>query len=310
MGKTTYAPHERKKMNKAMRLSLGVGFFMLLIKCYAYFLTGSSAILSDSTESVVHIFAVGFAAYSMWLSHKPADKDHPYGHDRITFFSAGFEGALIMIASLYILYHALQKVVYGFELENLDQGMAFITTAMVVNGGLGLYLIRQGKRYHSLVLEADGKHILTDCVTSLGVIAALVLTHLTGWIYFDPLIALLIGLNILWTGIKLLHNAFHGLMDRTDPSLDTQIRQLLKEGAQKYQIGYHNLRMRDAGNRLLIEVHLLFPSYLPISRAHEVATHIEQHVERAFGKPTELVTHLEPFEGHDEIHKRVLGRGG
>lgn len=196
MGKITYSNDDRKHMNRAMRLSLTVGFLMLFLKCYAFFLTGSSAIFSDAAESVVHIFAVGFAAYSMWLSHKPADRDHPYGHDRITFFSAGFEGALIMIAALFILYQAVQKVLHGVELENLDWGMLFISVATVLNGWLGLYLVRQGKRYHSLVLEADGKHILTDCITSSGVIVALILTRVTGWLYFDPLIAGLIGLNI------------------------------------------------------------------------------------------------------------------
>ena len=273
-------------------------------------LTGSAAILSDSAESVVHVFAVGFAAYSMWLSHKPADKDHTYGHDRITFFSAGFEGGLIIVAALFILYQAVHKILYGFHLENLDKGMIFIAIATVLNGGLGVYLVQKGKRFHSLVLEADGRHILTDCLTSLGVILALVLTRLTGWLYFDPLIALLIGCNILWTGFRLLYNAFHGLMDRTNPALDQKIRTLLNEAVEKYKIRCHNIRHRDAGNRLLIEVHLLFPNDLSLSRAHEVATHIEQQVETSFKKPTELITHLEPIEGHDEIHARVLGRQG
>src|ERR1700722_12285535 len=183
MGKITYTSDECRKMNRAMRLSFVIGFFMLAIKCYAYFLTGSAAILSDSAESIVHIFAVGFAAYSMWLSHKPADCDHTYGHDRITFFSAGFEGGLIIIAAIFIFYQAIQKILYGFELENLDQGMVFISIATILNGGLGFYLVHQGKRFYSLVLEADGKHILTDCITSLGVILALVLSRLTGWIY-------------------------------------------------------------------------------------------------------------------------------
>lgn len=310
MGKITYSLEERRRMNRAMRLSLAVGFFMLIIKCYAFFLTGSSAIFSDAAESVVHIFAVGFAAYSMWLSHKPADRDHPYGHDRITFFSAGFEGALIMVAALFILHQAVQKIVYGVALENLDRGMLFISVATILNGWLGLYLIKQGKRYHSLVLEADGKHILTDCITSSGVILALILTRVTGWLYFDPLIAVLIGLNILWTGLRLLHDAFNGLMDRSDLSLDSKIRHVLDEVTKRYEVRYHNLRHRDAGNRLLIEVHLLFPSGFSLVQAHEVSTRIEQHVETSFAKPTEMVTHLEPLEDHDEVHSRLLGRGG
>lgn len=305
-----YSRSERKRMNKAMRLSLSIGFFMLVIKTYAYFLTGSAAILSDAAESVVHVFAVGFAAYSMWLSHKPADEDHTYGHDRITFFSAGFEGALIMIAAFFILYQAIQKILHGFELENLDEGMLFISIATILNGGLGFYLMRLGNTFHSLVLEADGKHILTDCITSLGVIVALVLTRLTGWIYFDPILAILIGCNILWTGSRLIYNAFHGLMDRADPSLDAAIRALLEEETSKMGIRFHHLRHRNAGNRLMVEVHLLFSCNLAISKAHELATQIERKVEESFDKPTELITHLEPIEGHDEIHKRLLGHEG
>lgn len=305
-----YSRSERKRMNKAMRLSLSIGFFMLVIKTYAYFLTGSAAILSDAAESVVHVFAVGFAAYSMWLSHKPADEDHTYGHDRITFFSAGFEGALIMIAAFFILYQAIQKILHGFELENLDEGMLFISIATILNGGLGFYLMRLGNTFHSLVLEADGKHILTDCITSLGVILALVLTRLTGWIYFDPILAILIGCNILWTGSRLIYNAFHGLMDRADPSLDAEIRALLEEETSKMGIRFHHLRHRNAGNRLMVEVHLLFSCNLAISKAHELATQIERKVEESFDKPTELITHLEPIEGHDEIHKRLLGHEG
>lgn len=293
-----------------MRLSFGIGIFMLILKSYAYYLTNSAAILSDAAESIVHVFAVGFAAYSMWLSHKPADRDHTYGHDRITFFSAGFEGGLIVIAAFFIIYQAIKKILYGFELDNLDQGMIFISIATFLNGALGFHLIRLGKRFHSLVLEADGKHILTDCLSSLGVLIALILTRTTGWIYFDPLIALLIGGNILWTGWRLIYNAFHGLMDRSDLNLDTKILNLLKGVTEERSIHFHNVRHRNAGNRLLIEVHLLFPSGLPIARAHELATQIEQSVEKAFDQPTELITHLEPLEGHDEIHARLLGREG
>lgn len=306
----TYSENERLQMNQAMYLSLVIGFFMLAIKTYAFFLTGSSAILSDATESVVHVFAVGFATYSMWLSHKPADNDHTYGHDRITFFSAGFEGALITVAAVYILYQTIHKILYGFELQNLDQGMFFLSLATVLNGGLGIYLLRLGKKFGSLVLEADGKHILTDCLTSLGVILALILTELTGWIYFDPMIALLVGLNILWTGWNLIRNAFHGLMDRVDPELDKKIHALLKKETKDKGICFHHLRHRNAGNRIIFEVHFLFPSDITLTKAHELATRIECKIEKSFNRPTELISHLEPYEGHDEVHKRLLGREG
>lgn len=310
MQRESYSTEAKRQMNRAIRISFFVGVLMLLIKFYAYILTGSSAILSDLAEAVVHVFAVGLAAYSMWLSHKPADEDHTYGHDRITFFSAGFEGALIMIAAIFILYQAGQKILYGFSLDHLDIGMLFISIATASNGVLGLYLLRKGKRYYSMVLEADGKHILTDCITSLGVIIALILTKVTGWIYFDPLLAILIGLNILWTGSRLIYSSFQGLMDRANPEEGSRIKKFLEDETSSYNIRFHHLRYRDAGNRLLIEVHLMFPCEMPICKAHEIATALEQKMEMAFVKPTELVTHLEPIEGHDEIHSRVLGREG
>lgn len=308
--KNTYSTSDIKQMNFSMRLSLAVGFFMLIMKSYAYHITGSAAILSDAAESVVHILAVAFAVYSMWLSLKPADQDHIYGHDRITFFSAGFEGAMIILAALYIIYEAIYKWMHGLQLENIDEGMLFIALATLINGALGIFLLYQGKKFRSLVLEADGKHILTDCLTSLGVIIALILTRITHWMPFDPIIALLVALNILWTGTKLVRNSIGGLMDKTNPQTDKKIRAILQRQVDKYQIEYHHLRHRNAGNRLIIEVHLLFPKHLSIAEAHEIATLIEKDVEQLIDQPTELITHLEPIEGHDEIHQQVLGHEG
>jgi cation diffusion facilitator family transporter len=310
VSKTIFSKNDIKQMNNAMQLSLFIGFFMLLLKSYAYWITGSSAIMSDAAESIVHILAVSFAVFSMWLSLKPADRNHPYGHDRIAFFSAGFEGALIIIAAVFILFQSVQKFIYGVKIDNIDLGMIFVAIATILNGFLGFYLIKKGKYFHSLVLEADGKHILTDCLTSLGVILALVITRLTGWLFMDPLIAFIIGLNILWTGGKLIHNSIKGLMDQTDPQLNHQIERYLVEETAQFGVQFHHVRHRNAGHRLLIEVHLLFPDRLAIVDAHEIATKIERNLGSRFSQPTEIVTHLEPLEGHDEVHQTVLGREG
>src|SRR5271169_2810234 len=164
---SVYTESQMNQMKFAMFLSVSVGFLMLVIKLYAYFITGSSAILSDAAESIVHIFAVVFAAYSFRLSVKPPDEKHLYGHDRISFFSAGFEGAMIVIAALYIIFEVVHKWVLGLEIENIGTGTTVTFFAMVINGGLGWYLIRKGKEYHSILLEANGKHVLTDSWTSL-----------------------------------------------------------------------------------------------------------------------------------------------
>jgi cation diffusion facilitator family transporter len=295
-----------QRMRVAMRFSLAIGIFMLFLKMYAYLITGSTAILSDAAESVVHVLAVLFAAYSLRLSLKPADKGHPYGHDRISFFSAGFEGWMIIIAALYIVYEAIHKMMTGLALENLGAGTLFITLSTAINGALGLYLVRQGKKYHSIVLEANGKHVLTDSWTSLGVIVALVLTMITGWLPFDPIIAIFVAVNILWTGGRLVQRSITGLMDQSDPSADEKLQNILERETSKYGIHYHHLRHRNAGNKLLIEFHLLFGDGVTLLQAHEQATTIEQEIHKEFPMQTEIISHLEPIEGHDEIHTRLL----
>ena len=286
----------------AMRLSLGVGLLMLIIKIYASVITGSAAILSDAAESVVHVFAVSFAAFSLWLSMKPADKTHLYGHDRISFFSAGFEGAMIIVAGLYILYESIEKWLTGQYLENIEQGIGFIMLATVINGGLGWYLIRQGKKYHSIVLEANGKHVLTDSWTSLGVIVALLLTLWTGWLPFDPIIAIIVATNILLSGAKLVRRSIGGLMDEADPNINKKLTEILQQESKKYDVQFHHLRHRNAGNKLIIEFHLLFHKDVPISKAHEQATIIERTIMNSISMQTEVTSHLEPIEGHDEAH--------
>ena len=290
----------------AMRLSLWIGFLMLIMKIYAYLITGSAAILSDAAESVVHVFAVSFAAYSLKLSLKPADQSHMYGHDRISFFSAGFEGAMIVIAALYIIYESVYKWMFGLQIENISTGTIFTAAATGINGILGWYLVRQGKKHHSLVLEANGKHVLTDSWTSLGVIIGLILTMITGWLPFDPIMAIIVATNILWTGSKLMRRSIGGLMDEADPQIDEQLRAILDRETKKQQIQFHHLRHRNAGTKLLIEFHLLFKDDVSIAQAHEQATQIEKEIYKAFPMQMEVLSHLEPIETHDVIHERLL----
>jgi|WetSurMetagenome_2_1015567.scaffolds.fasta_scaffold225077_1 cation diffusion facilitator family transporter len=297
-----------RHMRFAIRLSLAIGIFMFVLKIAAYVLTGSAAILSDAAESVVHVLAVAFAAFSLNLSLKPPDESHVYGHDRISFFSAGFEGAMIIIAALYIIYESIMKWIHGLVIDNISTGTIAITLATVINGLLGWYLVRMGKRYKSIVLEANGKHVLTDSWTSLGVIIALILTMTTGWLPFDPIIAILVALNILWSGGKLVRQSVGGLMDETDRSDDATLREVLDNQSMKYGVDYHDLRHRHTGNKLLVEVHLLFSNSVTITQAHDIATRIEGAIHSSFPIPTEVMSHLEPMEGHDEIHSSLLNR--
>jgi cation diffusion facilitator family transporter len=300
----TVDSHAIRDNKIAMRWSLGIGLIMFCMKIYAFYITQSAAILSDAAESVVHVFAVAFAAYSLWLSTKPADQTHLYGHDRISFFSAGFEGAMIVMAAIYIIYESVMKWIRGLYLENIEAGTAFIVIATVVNGLLGWYLVRKGKKNNSIILIANGKHVLTDSWTSLGVIVGLVLTMITGWLPFDPIVAILVAGNILWSGGKLMRQSIGGLMDEADPEVHQKITSILEQEASKYSIVYHDVRHRNAGNKLHIEFHLLFHKELTIYEAHEKATLIEQVIARSFPVVTEITTHLEPIEGHNEVHMR------
>ena len=286
----------------AMRLSLSIGILMLAGKLTAYLLTGSSAIFSDAAESVVHVVAVAFAVFSLWLSVRPAVPKFHYGYERITFFSAGFEGAMIVLAAASILFTTIQKWRHGLAFENLGNGVILIIAAGLLNAGLGWYLLRIGRRNHSLILEADGKHVLTDSWTSFGVVAGLVLVMLTGWKPFDPIIALAVATNILWSGGLLLWDSMKGLLDYSDPKVGHVIRGHLDSICDELGIEYHGVRFRTTGYRQIIEVHLLFPQNMALGEAHRRATLVEERLALDLGMPTEVTTHLESLEDHTEVH--------
>ncbi len=273
-------PNESRAPQLAMRVSLAVGFLMLATKVFAYWMTGSAAILSDAAESVVHVVAVSFAAYSFWLSRKPPDPSHLYGHDKIAFFSAGFEGAMIVLAAVYIVYESIRRLIAGPKLENLGAGALLVLAAGLINGALGGYLVWVGKRHRSLILEADGRHVLTDCLTSFGVLVGLSLTMLTGWLRFDPMVAVLVAVDILWMGSKLIRQSIGGLMDEVDPITQAQIRRLLVEMTPEAGVEFHGLRHRNAGNTNWVEFHLLFPKDTSLESAHALATKIEERIQQ------------------------------
>lgn len=293
---------DARAMRQAMVLSVSFGLVMLVLKVVAFAVTGSAAILSDAAESVVHLLAVAFAAYSLWLSLKPADASHPYGHDRIAFFSVGFEGAVIGGAAVFILWEAGARWVRGEELRHLGLGALLVAVAAILNGLLGLHLVRQGRRYHSLVLEANGRHVLTDCWTSLGVLLSLALVRLTGWGPFDPLVAVLIGLQILLSGVRLMRRSIGGLMDESDPGVQQRIVAILEAETRGTEVRFHNLRHRSSGHQLFVELHLVFPAETSITTAHARATAVERRIAESFPAGTRVLTHLEPAEGHDEAH--------
>ncbi|MGO8757113.1 MAG: cation diffusion facilitator family transporter [Terracidiphilus sp.] len=286
----------------AVRLSLIVGLLMLAGKMTAWWLTGSSAIFSDAAESVVHVVAVAFAVFSLWLSTRPAVPHFQYGYERIAFFSAGFEGTMIVLAAAGIVVAAIEKWRRGLALQDLGQGVALILAAGVLNAALGWYLLRVGRANRSLILEADGKHVLTDSWTSFGVVGGLVLVMATGWKPFDPLIALAVAANILWSGSRLIAQSLKGLLDYSDPSVGHRIRAHLDAICAELGLEYHGVRFRTTGYRQIVEVHLLFPDSMKLGEAHRLATEVEERLARDLEMPAEVTTHLESLEDHTVVH--------
>jgi cation diffusion facilitator family transporter len=293
---------ERKQAHFAMRISLAFGVAMLFGKTAAYLMTHSVAIFSDAAESVIHVIAVGFASFSLRLSGRPASGHFLYGYERITFFSAGFEGALIVVAAIAILFESISAWIAGLQLQHLGSGVVLILIAGILNGGLGYYLIRTGRRTNSLILVADGKHVLTDSWTSFGVVIGLGLVLLTHWKPFDPIVAVAVAVNILWSGGRLVWQSAVGLLDYSDPEAGKKIREELDVICSDLNLQYHGVRFRTTGYRQIIEVHLLFPSETPVSEAHRQATALEERLPNALGMPAEVITHLESLEDHAEVH--------
>ena len=291
-----------REQRVAISLSLAVGFLMLAGKTYAYSITGSAAILSDAAESIVHVFAVSFAAFSLWLSQRPADESHPYGHEKIGFVSAGMEGALIILAAAYIIYSAIEKWLTGLSLQNLSTGTIYVAGAALVNGALSGYLIWQGKRTGSLILLANGRHVLTDVWTSAGVVGGLILTIVTGWLPFDPIVAILAAANIVWSGGQLIRRSMGGLMDEGDKELEETISKALDDETRQRGISYHQLRYRNTGTSVWVEVHLLFSSNVSLEAAHRQATDLEAAMLKKLPLSLKITTHLEPIKEHDQTH--------
>ena len=279
-----------------MAASLGIAVLMLVGKLAAYFITGSTAILSDALESVIHLFATGIAAVSLWYAAQPPDPNHPYGHGKIAYFSTAFEGMLIAVAALGIIAASVQALVAGPELEQLGVGLLITAALAAVNAVLGFALIRIGKKHNAVVLVANGHHVLTDMWTSLGVLVGVGLVWLTGVEWLDPVVALLVGANIIWTAFRLLIQSYQGLMEKVDVEETVGIVERLNAAKAEGQMsGWHQLRHRRVNDQVWVEVHLLFPPDLTLTAAHARATQIETEIDALFPKDAVLVTsHLEP----------------
>ncbi len=268
-----------KKSAAYISFAIGVGLFF--IKIFAYFLTGSSAIFADALESVVHVLATAMALYSIILSTKPPDESHLYGHGNIEYFSAGVEGFFILLAAVSIIYTSVDKIITGFEIQSLDYGTALIAFAGLTNLLLGLFLVKRGKATDSIALVADGKHVLTDSFTSFGVVFGLILVLITGLKIIDPIVAIIVALNIIFTGYKLIRESIGGLMNETDQKLLTQIVEILIANRKDHWIDIHQLRFWKSAEKVFIDFHLTLPYYFTIRESHEEEEKIEAEIQKS-----------------------------
>ncbi|MBI5472473.1 MAG: cation transporter [Ignavibacteriae bacterium] len=267
---------------------------MLVMKTSAYFLTHSTAILSDALESIVHVAATAMALYSVVLSARPADESHPYGHGKIEFFSAGTEGGLIVVAALVIIFEAVRGILFGRELAQLDLGLMLTLIASLVNLWLGWFLIKRGRRTKSLTLIADGKHVLTDSWTSFGVVVGLVLVRLTGIELFDPLVAIGVAVNILFSGYTLVRLSVGGLMDESDRTTLEHVVDIINTRRTPEWINVHHLRVMRSGQLAHVDFHLTIPFYWNVKQADAFAHAIDAHLAGGLESQAKVLTHLDP----------------
>lgn len=268
-------------------------------KFYVFKITGSSAFLSDALESIINVVASAFVLLSILLASKPPDASHPYGHGKIEYFSVGFEGALIIGAAVGILLQAWPQIFNPKPLPNLGSGLLISGGISTVNLVLGTVLISLGKRTQSITLVADGKHVLTDVFTSLGVILGLFLVWLTGWTWMDGAVACLVALNILFTGWRLMGHSFAGLMDASDPQLLEEITWILNKNRKKEWIDIHQLRARRYGSHIHLDFHLILPRTFTLEEMHHEVKELERIFKVRYGERADVNIHVEPCKSSE-----------
>jgi cation diffusion facilitator family transporter len=278
----------------AISASLAIGLGLMAMKFIAYFLTDSAAILSDALESIINVVAAGFALFSILIAAKSPDPSHPYGHGKIEYFSAGFEGALIVLAALGIFYAAWPRLLHPQAIPKLERGMLLIIGAALVNLILGMVLVIVGRRTKSIVLVADGRHVLTDVYTTGGVVLGLVGVYFTGWNWLDGAVAFLVALNILVTGARLVHQAGSALMDTSDPKLLEEICRVIAENRRPKWIDIHQLRARRAGAHVFIDFHIILPRDLSLEASHAEVKILEKVLIDYFEGQAEILIHADP----------------
>ncbi len=289
-------------------LSVGAAFATIALKTLAWWLTGSVGLLSDALESIVNLAAALLAVTMLRVAASPPDENHPYGFSKAEYFAAGIEGALIVLAAAGILASAIPRLLEPEPLESPGLGLTLSVAASGINLAVGLLLIRIGRQHHSIALEADGHHLMTDVWTSAGVIIGVALVFMTGWLRLDPLIALGVAAHIVWTGLRLMRRSWRGLLDAAISTEDTaEVTKLFAEYSKRYGVSFHALRTRQAGKRRFISFHFLVPDAWSVAQAHRLSEEIEERI-RSLVPNASIFTHIEPISDPSSYDDQGLDR--
>lgn len=278
----------------ALRIVLILGVFVLLVKFSAYALTGSNAILSDALESLINIAASGFALFSVIYGSRLKDRNHPYGHGKMETVAVGFEGAMILLAGIFIIIKSIVSLVTGSFIREVDLGIYITIFSAVMLAGMSIMLKRKGEKLKSDVLLADGKHLLTDVLTSLALVAGLVLFKFTGFAWIDSVLAIALAIHIIFSGYRLLRKSLDDLMDKADPALLEKISGVLEKERNSRWIDMHHLKVQKYGSNLHVDCHVTMPFYLTLEEVHEEIKNLEKTFNRHFDHRVEVSVHTDP----------------
>jgi len=285
----------RAQLARFAWISISAAIVTIVLKTAAFYLTGSLGLLSDALESLVNLAGGIMALAMLTIAGRPADERHSYGHSKAEYFSSGVEGALILVAALGIAYTSIPRLFHPKELEQVGAGLAVSMVASMINLGVALLLMRVGKKNHSITLEANAHHLLTDVWSSVGVLVGVAVVALTGWLWMDPVVAMLAATNIVWTGARIVWRSISGLMDQAlTPEDIAKVRAVL-ETYQNDDVQFHALLTRQAGARKFVSVHVLVPGAWTVHQGHELLERIEQSMRQVLANST-IFTHLESLE--------------
>lgn len=287
---------QQNNLTRYAWLSIAAAIATISLKSGAYLVTGSVGLLSDALESIINLVAAVIALWVLKIAAQPPDEGHTYGHGKVEYFSSGIEGAMIILAAVSICYAAVDRLIHPQPLEQIGIGLLISIIATVINFVVARILLRAGKENHSIVLEADGHHLMSDVWTTVGVIFGIGLVYATGWWRLDPIMAILVAINILWSGGKLINRSIQGLLDAALPKdIHGKIVEILDSYVKENEIDYHALRTRQAGTYKFINVHILVPGKWTVDQGHDLIEEIEGKL-RSEIRNSVVFTHLEPIE--------------